>query len=100
MNGTRIFARWDLFRSGIFQGVFLKKPPKKQFFSKNTLALKLFESSLVLTFAVSKEQIQSLLPSCLQLDTFDDKWAWVHSMGLLWCATNSAGKFGGLIKFQ
>jgi uncharacterized protein YqjF (DUF2071 family) len=36
-----------------------------------------FESSLVLTFAVSKEQIQSLLPSCLQLDTFDDKWAFV-----------------------
>ena len=36
-----------------------------------------FESSLVLTFAVSKDQIQSLIPACLQLDTFDDKWAFV-----------------------
>ena len=36
-----------------------------------------FESSLVLTFAAPKEQIQPLIPECLQLDTFDDKWAFV-----------------------
>lgn len=36
-----------------------------------------FESSLVLTFAVPKEQLQSLIPECLQLDTFQDKWAFV-----------------------
>ncbi|MFZ4261598.1 DUF2071 domain-containing protein [Sphingobacterium sp. HJSM2_6] len=36
-----------------------------------------FESSLVLTFAVSKEQLQSLIPDCLQLDTFQDKWAFL-----------------------
>ncbi|MEZ4910413.1 MAG: DUF2071 domain-containing protein [Saprospiraceae bacterium] len=36
-----------------------------------------FESSLVLTFAVPKEQLQHLIPSCLQLDTFQDKWAFV-----------------------
>ena len=36
-----------------------------------------FESSLVLTFAVPKEQIQYLIPECLQLDTFQDKWAFV-----------------------
>jgi hypothetical protein len=36
-----------------------------------------FESSLVLTFAVSKEQIQNLIPECLKLDTFQDKWAFV-----------------------
>jgi uncharacterized protein YqjF (DUF2071 family) len=36
-----------------------------------------FESSLVLTFAVPKEQLQDLLPECLQLDTFQDKWAFV-----------------------
>ncbi|MEZ4859197.1 MAG: DUF2071 domain-containing protein [Flavobacteriaceae bacterium] len=36
-----------------------------------------FESSLVLTFAVSKEQLQNLIPECLQLDTFQDKWAFV-----------------------
>lgn len=36
-----------------------------------------FESSLVLTFAVPKEQIQHLIPECLQLDTFQDNWAFV-----------------------
>lgn len=36
-----------------------------------------FESSLVLTFAVPKDQLQSLIPACLQLDTFDDEWAFV-----------------------
>ncbi len=36
-----------------------------------------FESSLVLTFAVPKEQLESLIPECLQLDTFNDKWAFV-----------------------
>jgi hypothetical protein len=36
-----------------------------------------FDSSLVLTFAVPKEQLQSLIPECLFLDTFDDKWAFI-----------------------
>jgi hypothetical protein len=36
-----------------------------------------FESSLVLTFAVPKEQLQEYIPECLQLDTFQDKWAFV-----------------------
>ena len=36
-----------------------------------------FESSLVLTFAVPKEQLQSLIPECLQLDIFQDKWAFI-----------------------
>ncbi|WP_421942957.1 DUF2071 domain-containing protein [Pedobacter sp.] len=36
-----------------------------------------FESSLVLTFAVPKEQLQNLIPECLKLDTFQDKWAFV-----------------------
>lgn len=36
-----------------------------------------FESSLVLTFSVPKEQLQDLIPECLQLDTFDNKWAFV-----------------------
>lgn len=36
-----------------------------------------FESSLVLTFAVPKEALQALLPECLELDTFDDKWAFI-----------------------
>lgn len=36
-----------------------------------------FESSLVLTFAIPKEQLQPLIPECLQLDTFNDYWAFV-----------------------
>lgn len=36
-----------------------------------------FESSLVLTFAVPAEQLQPLIPPCLQLDTFNDKWAFL-----------------------
>lgn len=36
-----------------------------------------FESSLVLTFAVPKEQLQNRIPECLTLDTFQDKWAFI-----------------------
>ncbi len=36
-----------------------------------------FKSSIVLTFAVSKEELQALIPECLTLDTFQDKWAFV-----------------------
>jgi hypothetical protein len=36
-----------------------------------------FESSLVLTYAVPKEEIQNLLPECLELDTYNDKWAFI-----------------------
>jgi uncharacterized protein YqjF (DUF2071 family) len=36
-----------------------------------------FESSLILTFAVPKEQLAGLLPASLELDTFQDKWAFV-----------------------
>ena len=36
-----------------------------------------FESSTVLTFAVPKEQLENLIPECLTLDTFKDKWAFI-----------------------
>jgi len=36
-----------------------------------------FKSSTVLTFAVPKEQLENLLPPCLALDVFDNKWAFV-----------------------
>ena len=36
-----------------------------------------FKSSLVLTFAIPKEQVQHLIPECLQLDTFRDHWAFI-----------------------
>ena len=36
-----------------------------------------FESSIVLTYAVPKEQIQHMIPPCLTLDTYKDNWAFV-----------------------
>lgn len=36
-----------------------------------------FESSLVLTFAVPREQLENCIPECLTLDTFQDKWAFI-----------------------
>ncbi len=36
-----------------------------------------FESSIVLTYAVAKEELEGLIPECLTLDTFDDQWAFV-----------------------
>jgi hypothetical protein len=36
-----------------------------------------FESSLVLSFATPKEELQHLVPACLELDTLDDTWAFV-----------------------
>ena len=36
-----------------------------------------FESSIVLTFAAPEEQLRHLIPECLELDTFDDKWAFL-----------------------
>lgn len=36
-----------------------------------------FESSLVLTFAVPKEKLEQRIPECLELDTFNDKWAFI-----------------------
>jgi hypothetical protein len=36
-----------------------------------------FESSVVTTFAVPKEDLESLIPECLELDAFDNKWAFL-----------------------
>jgi hypothetical protein len=36
-----------------------------------------FDQSIVLTFAIPKEQLLGLIPDRLQLDTFQDKWAFV-----------------------
>src|SRR6187549_3330444 len=36
-----------------------------------------FESSLVLTYAVPVAELKQLIPPCLELDTFEDKWAFV-----------------------
>ncbi len=36
-----------------------------------------FESSMVLTFAFPKRQLENLIPDCLELDTFEDTWAFL-----------------------
>jgi uncharacterized protein YqjF (DUF2071 family) len=36
-----------------------------------------FESSVVLTYAVPKENLEGLIPECLELDTFEDRWAFL-----------------------
>ena len=36
-----------------------------------------FERSLVVTYAVLKEQVARLIPECLELDIFDDKWGFI-----------------------
>lgn len=36
-----------------------------------------FESSLVVTYAVPKIELESLLPKCLVLDTFNNEWAFI-----------------------
>src|SRR6476620_5422263 len=36
-----------------------------------------FEESMVLTFAVHKDQVQQLIPECLELDTFNNYWAFI-----------------------
>jgi uncharacterized protein YqjF (DUF2071 family) len=36
-----------------------------------------FDTSLILTYAAPKEQLQPFIPECLTLDTFADTWAFV-----------------------
>lgn len=36
-----------------------------------------FDTSLILTYAIPKEQLQKFIPECLTLDTFKDKWAFI-----------------------
>jgi len=36
-----------------------------------------FERSTVLTFAIAKDKLTPLIPSCLELDVFQDRWAFV-----------------------
>lgn len=36
-----------------------------------------FETSLVLTYAVDKDELLTFIPECLSLDTFEDKWAFL-----------------------
>jgi uncharacterized protein YqjF (DUF2071 family) len=36
-----------------------------------------FKTSLVLTYAVPKEELKELIPPCLELDEFNDQWAFI-----------------------
>ncbi len=36
-----------------------------------------FENSLLLTYAIAKDELKNMIPECLTLDTFNDKWAFI-----------------------
>jgi uncharacterized protein YqjF (DUF2071 family) len=36
-----------------------------------------FRRSLVITYAIPKDELKNLIPPCLELDTFNDQWAFV-----------------------
>jgi len=36
-----------------------------------------FENSIVLSYAIAKEELEGLIPECLELDTLNDKWAFI-----------------------
>ena len=36
-----------------------------------------FEHSIVLSYAIAKEELQDFIPECLELDVFENKWAFV-----------------------
>lgn len=36
-----------------------------------------FECSLVLTYAVNKKELKEMIPECLEVDSFNDKWAFI-----------------------
>lgn len=49
-----------------------------KFFKNHPFAVEaFFDSSLVLTFAVPKDELENFIPECLELDTFNDKWAFI-----------------------
>ena len=35
----------------------------------------------MLTYAISKEELEGFIPECLELDTFDDKWGFIDRKG-------------------
>jgi uncharacterized protein YqjF (DUF2071 family) len=49
-----------------------------QFLKNHPFAVEaFFEHSIVLTFSVPKEELQSLIPECLELDILNEKWAFI-----------------------
>jgi len=36
-----------------------------------------FENSIVLSYAIAKEELYDLIPECLELDTYDEKWGFI-----------------------
>ena len=36
-----------------------------------------FDKSIVVTYAIAKEELAPLIPECLEIDTFQDKWAFI-----------------------
>jgi uncharacterized protein YqjF (DUF2071 family) len=50
----------------------------RNFFKDHPFAVEsFFDTSLVLTYAVRKEELQRFIPVCLALDTFENTWAFI-----------------------
>jgi hypothetical protein len=80
-KGNALFA--FMFMLLIYYNAFYHRKNLKQqallpFLKNHPFAVEaFFESSLVLTFAVPKEKIQHFIPEFLQLDTFQNRWAFI-----------------------
>jgi uncharacterized membrane protein YphA (DoxX/SURF4 family) len=62
----------------VYYNEFKLNPNPTSFLQNHPFAVEaFFDSSLVLTFAVPKEELENLIPECLQLDVFKDKYAFI-----------------------
>ncbi len=94
MNVLEFFLVPDLLLWGSFSAVFAllfiivvyyngkgltqKKPDMLSFLKNHLFAVEaFFDSTMVLAFAVKKEEVEALIPECLTLDVFDDQWAFI-----------------------
>jgi uncharacterized membrane protein YphA (DoxX/SURF4 family) len=67
-----------LFALLVYYNEFHLNPYPRSFLQNHPFAVEaFFDSSLVFTFAVPKEQLQGIIPQCLQLDTFKDQYAFI-----------------------
>jgi hypothetical protein len=69
---------WLSTKLHLHQAGTLNKTDMFEFLKNHPFAVEaFFENSFVLTFAFPKEKLLTLIPECLELDTLDDKWAFV-----------------------
>lgn len=79
--GSSKFGICDTFcHLGLLQSIYFKETNSLglKFLKNHPFAVEaFFESSVVLSFAIPKQELESYIPECLELDTFDDQWGFV-----------------------